>query len=61
MLKYQSTAEARRINPEERKAAARRIARELLEDIPELSVEGPPEPSLPSGLTVGEHVPADDE
>ena len=57
----QRTADARRINPEERKAVARRVMRELLEEIPALSIEDPPVPSLSSNQTADEGPPANDE
>ena len=61
MLDDQRTADARRINPEERKAVARRVLGELLEEIPALSVEDPPVPSLSSNQTADEGPPANDE
>lgn len=62
MLREQREADASRVNPEERKATARRVLSEMMEGIPELSVEEPPDDPGPSlGRTANEGAPMNDE
>ena len=60
MLDDQRVADARRVNTEEREAVARRVLGELLEDIPAVSVDDPPDPGLSSGQTADEGTPVND-
>ena len=60
MLEDQRKADARQINLEERRAAALRVLGEFLEEIPEASAEGPPDPGL-SSSPAADGPPVDDE
>ena len=51
MLNDQRSADARRTNPEERKAVARRVMGEMLEGVPVLREESPSGPTLSSSQT----------
>ena len=51
MLNDQRSADARRTNPEERKAVARRVMGEMLEGVPVLREESPSGPTLSSSPT----------
>ena len=61
MLDDQRSADARRISPEERKAAARRVMGEMLEGVPVLREEGPSGPTLSSSQTAYRDSPFHDE